>query len=163
MKAVILAGGLGSRLGEETDVKPKPMVQIGDRPIIWHIMKLYANHGINDFVICLGYKGYVVKEYFFNYFLHTSDVTIDIANNKMNVHANSAEPWKVTLVDTGPDSMTGGRLKRVKPYLQDEDAFCMTYGDGLSDIDIAASIAFHKKHGGLATLAGVRPRAGSAR
>ncbi|MGF3027895.1 glucose-1-phosphate cytidylyltransferase [Methylobacterium aquaticum] len=157
MKAVILAGGLGSRLGEETDIKPKPMVQIGDRPIIWHIMKLYATHGINDFVICLGYKGYVIKEYFFNYFLHTSDVTIDIANNKMNVHANSAEPWKVTLVDTGPDSMTGGRLKRIKPYIQDEDAFCMTYGDGLSDIDIATSIKFHKKHGCLATLAGVRP------
>lgn len=157
MKAVILAGGLGSRLGEETDVKPKPMVQIGDRPIVWHIMKLYASHGINDFVICLGYKGYIIKEYFFNYFLHTSDVTIDVANNKMNVHANSAEPWKVTLVDTGSDSMTGGRLKRIMPYVQDESAFCMTYGDGLSDIDIAASIEFHKAHGCLATLAGVRP------
>ena len=157
MKAVILAGGLGSRLGEETDTRPKPMVQIGERPILWHIMKMYAAHGINDFVICLGYKGYIIKEYFFNYFLHTSDVTIDIANNKMDVHANSAEPWRVTLVDTGPDSMTGGRLKRIAPYVEREDAFCMTYGDGVSDLDIAASIAFHRQHGRLATLTGVRP------
>lgn len=156
MKAIILAGGLGSRLSEETDVKPKPMVQIGERPIIWHIMKMYSSHGINEFVICLGYKGYIIKEYFFNYFLHTSDVTIDIAKNKIDIHVNLAEPWSVTLVDTGADSMTGGRLKRIKPYIQEDDIFCMTYGDGLSDLDIRATVEFHKSHGRLATLTGVR-------
>ena len=157
VKAVLLAGGLGSRLGEETGTKPKPMINIGDRPILWHIMKMYSFHGVNDFIICLGYKGYVIKEYFANYFLHTSDVTIDVAGNTLEIHRNSAEPWKVTLVETGAESMTGGRLKRVAPYLKDEEAFCMTYGDGVADLDITASIAFHKKHGRLATLAGVRP------
>lgn len=157
MKAVILAGGLGSRLGEETDVKPKPMVTVGDRPMLWHIMKIYSSHGINDFIVCLGYKGYAIKEYFLNYFLHTSDVTIDLANNGLEIHRNNSEPWRVTLVDTGQDSMTGGRLLRVAPFLTGEEAFCMTYGDGVSDIDITAEIAFHRTHGGLATLASVRP------
>lgn len=157
VKAVLLAGGLGSRLGEETDTKPKPMVNVGDRPILWHIMKMYSAHGINDFIVCLGYKGYMIKEYFANYFLHTSDITIDVANNGLEIHRSAAEPWRITLVETGADSMTGGRLKRVAPYLRDEEAFCMTYGDGVADLNITASIAFHRAHGRLATLAGVRP------
>lgn len=151
MKAVILAGGLGSRLSEETDIKPKPMVEIGGKPILWHVMKIYSSHGINDFVICLGYKGYIIKEYFANYFLHTSDVTFDMQNNSMTVHQNNAEPWKVTLVDTGENTMTGGRLKRVAAHLANED-FCFTYGDGVGDIDIAATVAAHKKSGLLATV-----------
>jgi glucose-1-phosphate cytidylyltransferase len=157
MKAVILAGGLGTRLSEETTVRPKPMVEIGGRPILWHILKLYSQQGINDFIICLGYKGYIIKEYFANYFLHTSDVTFDIANNKMTVHDSVAEPWSVTLVDTGDDSGTGGRLRRVAKYLEGEEAFCMTYGDGVADVDIQASIAFHKKHGKQVTLTSVQP------
>ncbi|CAN5170297.1 glucose-1-phosphate cytidylyltransferase [soil metagenome] len=157
MKAVILAGGLGTRISEETHLKPKPMIEIGGNPILWHIMKMYSAHGVNDFVICCGYKGYVVKEYFANYFLHMSDVTFDMANNKMEVHQNHAEPWRVTLVDTGHDSLTGGRLKRVADYLQGEDAFCFTYGDGVSDVDISATIAFHRKHGKLATVTAVQP------
>ena len=157
VKAVILAGGLGSRLGEETVSKPKPLVEIGGRPIIWHIMKTYSLYGVNDFVICLGYKGDMIKEFFANYYLHTSDVTFDISANKMHIHRNTSEPWRVTLVDTGADSMTGGRLKRIKPYVEDEQAFCMTYGDGVSDVDIGALMQFHDNHGGLATLTGVRP------
>lgn len=157
MKAVILAGGLGTRLSEETSVRPKPMVEIGGKPILWHIMKLYSHHGINDFVICCGYKGYVIKEYFANYFLHMSDVTFDMRSNEMVVHQKRAEPWKVTLVDTGDDSMTGGRLGRVAEYVRDEEAFCFTYGDGVSDVDIAASIAFHKSHGKAATLVATYP------
>ena len=151
MKAVILAGGLGSRLSEETDVKPKPMVEIGGKPILWHVMKIYSSYGINDFIICLGYKGYMIKEYFANYFLHTSDVTFDMQNNSMTVHQNHAEPWKVTLVDTGENTMTGGRLKRIAPYLDNED-FCFTYGDGVGDIDIPALIEMHKQSGRLATV-----------
>jgi glucose-1-phosphate cytidylyltransferase len=151
MKAVILAGGLGSRLSEETDVKPKPMIEIGGKPILWHIMKIYSVHGINEFVICLGYKGYVIKEYFANYFLHTSDVTFDMQNNDMVVHQNHAEPWKVTLIDTGADTMTGGRLKRAIPFVNNED-FCFTYGDGVGDVDIAAVIALHQKEKRLATV-----------
>lgn len=157
MKAVILAGGLGTRISEETSTKPKPMVEIGGKPILWHIMKSYSAHGVNDFVICCGYKGYVIKEYFANYFLHTSDVTFDMQNNKMEVHTRNAEPWKVTLVDTGDDSMTGGRLKRVKQYVSDEESFCFTYGDGVGDVDITASINFHKAHGKLATLTAMQP------
>ncbi len=157
MKAVILAGGLGTRLSEETTIKPKPMVEIGGKPILWHIMKNYSSHGINEFVICCGYKGYVIKEYFANYFLHTSDVTFDMQNNEMQVHARSAEPWKVTLVDTGDETLTGGRLKRVTPYIRDEEAFCFTYGDGVSDVDIGATIAFHRSHGKLATLTATQP------
>jgi glucose-1-phosphate cytidylyltransferase len=157
MKAVILAGGLGTRLSEETTVKPKPMVEIGGKPILWHIMKSYSAHGINDFVICCGYKGYVIKEYFANYFLHTSDVTFDMKNNEMEVHTHKAEPWKVTLVDTGDDTLTGGRLKRVQQYVRDDDAFCFTYGDGVSDVDITKLIAFHKDHGKLATLTATQP------
>jgi glucose-1-phosphate cytidylyltransferase len=157
MKAVILAGGLGTRISEETNVRPKPMIDIGGKPILWHIMKLYSAHGINDFVICCGYRGYVIKEYFANYFLHMSDVTFDIANNHMQVHQQHAEPWKVTLVDTGDDTLTGGRLKRVAQYVKDEQAFCFTYGDGLADIDISAEIAFHKQHGKWATVAAVQP------
>jgi len=157
MKAVILAGGLGTRLSEETSVRPKPMVEIGGRPILWHIMKLYSHHGINDFVICCGYKGYVIKKYFANYFLHMSDVTFDIANNTTEVHRRNAEPWRVTLVDTGEDTLTGGRLKRVAPYIEDEEAFCFTYGDGLSDVDISASIDFHRDHGRHATVTAVVP------
>ena len=157
MKAVILAGGLGTRLSEETDLKPKPMVEIGHKPILWHIMKTYSAHGVNDFVICCGYKGYVIKEYFANYFLHTSDVTFYMKNNKMEVHQNSAEPWTVTLIDTGDNSMTGGRLGRVAEYVKDEEAFCFTYGDGISDVDITKLIAFHKKHGKDATLTSVYP------
>lgn len=157
MKAVILAGGLGTRLSEETSVRPKPMVEIGGMPILWHIMKMYSQHGIHDFVICCGYKGYVIKEYFANYFLHMSDVTFDMQSNAMHVHRKRAEPWKVTLVDTGDDSMTGGRLGRVAHYVKDEDAFCLTYGDGVSDIDIGASIAFHRSHGKAATLTATFP------
>lgn len=157
MKAVLLAGGLGTRLSEETSTRPKPMVEIGGRPILWHIMKLYSHHGINDFVVCCGYKGYVIKEYFANYFLHMSDVTFDIAHNTMEVHARNAEPWRVTLVDTGEDTQTGGRLKRVARYVEQEEAFCFTYGDGLSDVDIADTIAFHRRHGRHATVTAVVP------
>lgn len=156
MKAVILAGGLGSRLSEETSLRPKPMVEIGDKPILWHIMKTYSFYGINEFIICCGYKGYVIKEYFANYFLHTSDVTFDMSTNGMEVHCKSAEPWKVTLVDTGSETLTGGRLKRVKDYLDDKD-FCFTYGDGLSDVNISELIAFHQKTGKLATLTAIQP------
>lgn len=158
MKAVILAGGLGTRLTEETTLKPKPMVEIGGKPILWHIMKSYSHHGINEFVICCGYRGYVIKEFFANYFLHTSDVTFDLKNNEMEVHSRHAEPWKVTLVDTGEDTMTGGRLKRIKRYVEDDEAFCFTYGDGVSDINIAESITFHKQHGKLATMTTVQPK-----
>lgn len=157
MKAVILAGGLGTRLSEETSIKPKPMVEIGGKPILWHIMKSYSAHGINDFVICCGYKGYIIKEFFANYFLHTSDVTFDLQANSMEVHERHAEPWKVTLVDTGDATMTGGRLKRVRQYVEREDAFCFTYGDGVADIDIAASVAFHRAHGLLGTMTAVQP------
>jgi glucose-1-phosphate cytidylyltransferase len=157
MKAVILAGGLGTRLSEETDLKPKPMVEIGGKPILWHIMKMYSNHGINDFVICCGYKGYVIKEYFKNYFLHQSDVTLCMKNNAIEVHEKRAEPWNVTLVDTGEDSMTGGRLARVSKYIKDEENFCFTYGDGVSDVNISELIAFHKKHGKDATLTATYP------
>jgi glucose-1-phosphate cytidylyltransferase len=156
MKAVILAGGFGTRLSEETDLKPKPMVEIGGKPILWHIMKSYSAHGIDEFVICCGYKGYVIKEYFANYFLHMSNVTFDLKENRMEVHQNHAEPWRVTLVDTGETTMTGGRLKRVREFLGDE-TFCMTYGDGVSDVDIRASIAFHRERKGLATLTAVQP------
>lgn len=156
MKAVILAGGLGSRISEETSVRPKPMVEIGGRPILWHILKIYSTHGINDFVICCGFKGYVIKEYFANYFLHTSDVTFDLSDNSMQVHRRHAEPWKVTLVDTGESTQTGGRLKRVAPFLGQDD-FCMTYGDGLSNIDITSLIAFHRQHGLKATLTAAQP------
>ena len=156
MKAVILAGGLGTRISEETHLKPKPMIEIGGRPILWHIMKLYSAHGVNDFIICCGYKGYVIKEYFANYFLHMSDVTFDMSNNSMAVHQQNAEPWKVTLVDTGDDTQTGGRLKRIAKYLGDED-FCFTYGDGVGDVDITALIDFHKKHGRKATLTATQP------
>lgn len=157
MKAVILAGGLGTRISEETHLKPKPMIEIGGMPILWHIMKGYSTHGVNDFVICCGYKGYVIKEYFANYFLHMSDVTFDMVNNRIDVHQHHAEPWKITLVDTGTDTMTGGRLKRVAAYVQDEDAFCFTYGDGVADIDITSQIAYHKAHGKLATVTAVQP------
>ena len=157
MKAVILAGGLGTRISEETSTKPKPMVEIGGKPILWHIMKSYSAHGVNDFVICCGYKGYVIKEYFANYFLHMSDVTFDMQNNKMEVHTRNSEPWKVTLVDTGDETMTGGRLKRVRPYISDEEMFCFTYGDGVSDVNISELIAFHKAHGKLATLTATQP------
>jgi glucose-1-phosphate cytidylyltransferase len=157
MKAVILAGGLGTRLSEETVTKPKPMVEIGGKPILWHIMKTYSHYGINDFIICCGYKGYVIKEYFANYFLHQSDVTFDLKENKMTVHENTSESWSVTLVDTGERSMTGGRLKRVLPYLKNEDAFCFTYGDGVSDTNLNDLIDFHKSHGKLATLTAVYP------
>lgn len=157
MKCVILAGGFGTRLSEETVLKPKPMVEIGGRPVLWHIMKMYSNHGINEFIICLGYKGYVIKEYFANYFLHMSDVTFDMSKNQMDVHRRKAEPWKVTLVDTGDGSMTGGRLKRVSEYLKDEDAFCFTYGDGVSDVDISKLIAFHKSNDKLATVTSIQP------
>ena len=156
MKAVILAGGYGTRLGEETDVRPKPMVEVGGKPILWHIMKIYSSHGIDEFIICLGYKGYMIKEYFNNYFLHTSDVTFDLAGNNMEVHHSQSEPWRVTLIDTGQDTMTGGRLKRVADYLDDED-FCMTYGDGVGSVDIKALVDFHRTHGLLATLTAVQP------
>lgn len=157
MKAVILAGGLGTRLSEETHLKPKPMIEIGHKPILWHIMKIYSAHGINDFIICCGYKGYVIKEYFANYFLHMSDITFDMRANTMEVHQEKAEPWKVTLVDTGEETMTGGRLKRVSSFLQNEDAFCFTYGDGVSNVNITELIAFHKKQNTLATLTAVLP------
>ena len=157
MKAVILAGGLGTRISEETHLKPKPMIEIGHKPILWHIMKIYSSHGVNDFIICCGYKGYIIKEYFANYFLHMSDVTFDMSQNKMEVHQNNAESWRVTLVDTGEDTMTGGRLKRVQDYVKDEDAFCFTYGDGVGDIDISKLINFHKEHGKQVTLTATRP------
>jgi glucose-1-phosphate cytidylyltransferase len=157
MKAVILAGGLGTRLSEETGLKPKPMVEIGGRPVLWHIMKSYSKHGINDFIICCGYKGYVIKEYFANYGLRSSDVTFDMQNSTMQVHARTTEPWRVTLIDTGEATMTGGRLKRVRSYLQDEDAFCFTYGDGVSDVDITALVASHRAGGRLATLTATQP------
>lgn len=155
MKAVVLAGGLGTRISEETGTRPKPMVEIGGKPILWHILKIYSAHGIRDFVVCLGYKGYVIKEFFANYFLHTSDVTFDMARNKMTVHHRTAEPWKVTLVDTGADTMTGGRMKRVQPYLG-RGPFCMTYGDGVADVDVKALVASHEKSKAWATLTAVR-------
>jgi glucose-1-phosphate cytidylyltransferase len=157
MKAVILAGGLGTRISEETYLKPKPMIEVGGKPILWHIMKIYSSHGINDFVICCGYRGYVIKEYFANYFLHMSDVTFDMSLNKMDVHHRNAEPWRVTLIDTGDDTMTGGRLKRTEDFVKDEEAFCFTYGDGVADIDITALIKFHKQHGKQATVTSVQP------
>ncbi|WP_137862397.1 MULTISPECIES: glucose-1-phosphate cytidylyltransferase [unclassified Sphingomonas] len=157
MKAVILAGGLGTRLAEETSVRPKPMVEVGGRPIIWHIMKIYASHGINDFIVCCGYKGWLIKEYFANYMVHSSDVTVDIRNNHIEFHQSYAEPWRVTLVDTGENTMTGGRLKRVAQHLAGEELFCLTYGDGVADIDVTASIAFHRAAGTKATLTAVYP------
>ena len=156
MKAVILAGGLGSRLSEETTVKPKPMVEIGGMPILWHIMKIYASHGVDEFVVCLGYKGYVIKEWFANYAVHTSDVTFDLRNGEMEVHKSTTEPWRVTLVDTGAETMTGGRLKRVLPYVGDE-TFCLTYGDGVADVDVGALVAHHRAHGRLATVTAIQP------
>jgi glucose-1-phosphate cytidylyltransferase len=152
MKAIILAGGLGTRLSEETLARPKPMVEIGEKPLLWHIMKIYSSHGINDFIICCGYKGYVIKEYFANYFLHTSDVTFDLHENRVEVHQKRAEPWRVSLIDTGERTMTGGRLRRVAEYIGNDEVFCFTYGDGLSDVDITASIEFHRRHGKLATV-----------
>ncbi|MDC7784342.1 glucose-1-phosphate cytidylyltransferase [Rhodoplanes sp. TEM] len=157
MKVVILAGGLGSRLSEETTVRPKPMVEIGGRPILWHIMKIYSRFGFHDFVVCLGYKGYMIKEFFANYFMHTSDVTFHLAENRMDIHRQTAEPWRVTLVDTGDATQTGGRLKRVLRYVADEEVFALTYGDGVADIDLDAEIAFHRGHGRLATVTVVRP------
>lgn len=157
MKAVILAGGLGTRLSEETTVRPKPMVEIGGRPILWHILKIYSHHQINDFIICCGYKGYLIKEYFANYFLHMSDVTFDMQENRMQVHQSVAEPWRVTLVDTGESAGTGGRLRNIARYLAGEEVFCMTYGDGVSDVDVTGEIAFHKSHGKQATITAVRP------
>jgi len=157
MKAVILAGGLGTRISEETESKPKPMIEIGGMPILWHILKIYSAHGVNEFVICCGYKGYLIKEYFANYFLHMSDVTFDMAHNKMEVHHRYAEPWKVTLIDTGSDTMTGGRLKRVAQYVEDEEAFCFTYGDGVGNVNITELIDFHKGHSKKATLTAVYP------
>lgn len=157
MKAVILAGGLGTRISEETHLKPKPMIEIGGKPMLWHIMKLYSAYDVNEFIICCGYKGYLVKEYFANYFLHMSDVTFDMTENKMEVHQQHADPWKVTLVDTGENTMTGGRLKRVAEYIKNEKVFCFTYGDGLANVDISASIDFHNSHGKLATVTAVQP------
>jgi glucose-1-phosphate cytidylyltransferase len=157
MKAVILAGGFGTRISEETHLRPKPMVEIGGRPILWHIMKLYSHYGVNEFIICCGYKGYIIKEYFANYFLHMSDVTFDMVTNEMQVHRKKAENWKVTLVDTGPSTLTGGRLKRVFDYLDPQEPFCFTYGDGLADVDIKSLIKYHKKHGKLATITSVVP------
>ena len=157
MKAVILAGGLGTRLSEETGLRPKPMVEVGGRPILWHIMKIYSHYGVNDFIVCLGYKGYVIEEYFANYFLHMSDVTFDMANNRMEVHQNNAEPWRVTLVETGSDTQTGGRLRRVKQYLAGEEDFCFTYGDGVSDVNVGALIDYHRSHGKLATITATQP------
>jgi glucose-1-phosphate cytidylyltransferase len=156
MKAVILAGGLGTRISEESHLKPKPMIEIGGKPILWHIMKIYSHHGVNDFIICLGYRGYQIKEYFANYFLHMSDVTFDMKENRMEVHQRYVEPWRVTLVDTGESTLTAGRLKRVRSYL-DEGPFCFTYGDGLSDVDVSALVAFHRSHGRLATLTAIKP------
>ena len=157
MKAVILAGGLGTRISEETILKPKPMVEIGGMPLLWHIMKIYAHHGVKDFLICCGYKGYVIKEYFANYFLHMSDVTFDMSKNTMEVHRKYAEPWRVTLVDTGLDSLTGGRLKRMAPYLHEDEDFCFTYGDGLSDVNISSVIDYHRTHKCMATVTAVKP------
>ncbi|GAO34796.1 glucose-1-phosphate cytidylyltransferase [Sulfuricella sp. T08] len=157
MKAVILAGGLGTRISEETSVRPKPMVEIGGKPILWHIMKTYSSHGVNDFIICLGYKGYLIKEYFANYFLHMSDVTFDMAHNKMEVHQRNAEPWRVTLVDTGENTLTGGRIKRVAAYLDEGEDFCCTYGDGVGDVDITRLLEFHRSQGTLATLTATQP------
>lgn len=157
MKAVILAGGFGTRISEETHLRPKPMVEIGGKPLLWHIMKIYSAHHVNEFIICCGYKGYLIKEYFNNYFLHMSDITIDMTDNNIQVHQKNAEPWKVTLVDTGENAMTGGRLKRVADYLQEDEAFCFTYGDGLADIDITAELAFHRDHGKWATITAVQP------
>src|SRR5258707_537689 len=156
MKAVILAGGLGTRISEETSVRPKPMIDIGGKPVLWHILKIYSHHGINDFIICLGYKGYMIKEYFANYFLHMSDVTIDLRSNNLDVHHKHAEPWRITLVDTGEATQTGGRLKRVADYL-DGDTFCFTYGDGLADVDVAQTVAFHHERNRLATVCAVQP------
>lgn len=157
MKLVILAGGLGTRLSEETHLKPKPMVEIGGHPLLWHIMKLYSVYGVNDFIICCGYRGYVIKEFFANYFLHMSDVTFDMASNEMEVHRRYADPWRVTVVDTGEDTQTGGRLKRVSNYIKDDDAFCFTYGDGLSDVNISQLVSFHESHGKWATVTAVTP------
>lgn len=157
MKAVILAGGLGTRISEETYLRPKPMIEIGGKPILWHIMKIYSSYGINDFVICCGYRGYVIKEYFANYFLHMSDVTFDMNLNKMDVHQQNAEPWRVTLIDTGDETMTGGRLKRAEEFVKDEEAFCFTYGDGVADIDINSLVKFHQQHGKQATVTAVQP------
>jgi glucose-1-phosphate cytidylyltransferase len=157
VQAVILAGGLGSRLGEETSVRPKPMVEIGGKPIIWHIMKIYSSYGVNDFIICLGYKGYMIKEYFANYFLHMADVTIDLSKNAMQVHENWSEPWRVTMVETGETTMTGGRLKAIRPYLQPDQPFCFTYGDGVARIDIGKQLEFHRNHGRKATITAVAP------
>lgn len=157
MKAVILAGGLGTRISEETHLRPKPMIEIGGRPILWHIMKMYSTYGVNDFLICCGYKGYVIKEYFANYFLHMSDISFDMSTNTMEVHEKKAEPWRVTLVDTGDDTLTGGRLRRVRRYLENEKTFCFTYGDGVSDVNIGALIQFHQSHGKIATVTAVRP------
>jgi glucose-1-phosphate cytidylyltransferase len=157
MKAVILAGGLGTRISEETDVKPKPMIEVGGKPILWHIMKMYSSHGVNDFIICCGYKGYVIKEYFANYFLHMSDVTFCMKKNTMKVHHERAEPWTVTLIDTGDNTMTGGRIKRIKKYIKDDEAFCLTYGDGVSDVDIGKLIKYHGEQQTMATLTAVYP------
>jgi len=157
LKAVILAGGLGTRISEETTLRPKPMIEIGGRPIIWHIMKMYSAHGVNDFIVCCGYRGYMIKEFFANYFLHTSDVTFDLAQNSMSVHQTYAEPWKITLVDTGEDTLTGGRLRRVRSYVEADEKFCFTYGDGVSDVNITALLAFHETHGRMATVTGVEP------
>jgi glucose-1-phosphate cytidylyltransferase len=158
MRAVILAGGMGTRISEESHLRPKPLIEIGARPILWHIMKMYSAHDVNDFIVCCGYRGYMIKEYFANYSLHMSDVTFDIASNRAEIRQNSAEPWRVTLIDTGDDTMTGGRLRRVQSYLGDED-FCFTYGDGLSDVDLRELIGFHRRHGGLATVTAVQPQA----
>ncbi len=157
MKAVILAGGLGTRLSEETSFKPKPMVEVGGKPILWHIMKIYSQHGVNEFIICCGYKGYLIKEYFANYFLYNSDITFDMKNNQMKVHEQRAEPWTITLIDTGENTMTGGRLKRVQEYVKDDESFCFTYGDGLADVNISKAIEFHKSHGKQATLTSTYP------
>ena len=157
MRAVLLAGGLGTRFAEETDVRPKPMIEIGGKPILWHIMKIYSSHGINDFIVCLGYKGYVIKEYFSNYFLHQSNVTFDLRENKMHVLRKDAEPWTVTLIDTGENTMIGGRIKQILPYIGDDPDFCLTYGDGVANIDIAESIAFHRREGRLATVTATQP------
>ena len=157
MKAVILAGGLGSRISEESHLRPKPMIEIGGKPLLWHIMKIYEQHGCNEFVVCCGYKSYVIKEYFRNYFLHTSDVTFDLRNNRMEIHRQTTEPWTVTLVDTGTDTLTGGRLKRVREFLNPGKPFCFTYGDGVADIDIAGEVAFHRERGKLATICAVQP------
>lgn len=157
IKAVLLAGGMGTRISEESAVRPKPMIEIGGRPILWHILKTYSHHGIHDFVVCLGYKGYVIKEFFSNYFLHASDVTFDMTSNRMEVHHKHAESWRVTLVDTGEKTMTGGRIKRIRPYVENDEFFCLTYGDGVADVDVSATIEFHRAQGRLATLTGVQP------